>query len=320
MESETIGLKVEEAGEVHYPSEELTGSKDFDPSTVLVQVLRRPSDPINQRLASCISQWVAAGVAVQNITDAFGGWIDVARNWQSRLFLEAKRFRYTLIVDNDVGPSPNTPILLARHDAPLVTACVMAYTEQKHFFLCFAVKGKDGRARFPTLRHTKNIPARGLCEIHNCGAGCVMIRRDVIEELWQRHEDSKKERALAYDALTEMLEKDVRGEPTLLDPARRSALFSLLKRSSYEEDLSGAPFTIPESVREKAAEVGNMPRGEDICFTDRVRAAGFKMYVDFEVHCTHDKTMGLIWPPDCTKPELAVEDWRLSAFDPNVEG
>jgi hypothetical protein len=61
-----------------------------------------------------------------------------------------------------------------------------------------------------------------------------------------------------------------------------------------------------------------MPKGEDIVFTDRVRAAGFDIYADFEVQCGHDKVMRLQWPKDRLDPDLAVSDWMSSVYDAPV--
>jgi hypothetical protein len=92
----------------------------------------------------------------------------------------------------------------------------------------------------------------------------------------------------------------------------------LATRMNFEEDLTGAPFTIPQSVRDAGASSGVMAKGEDICFTDRVRAAGFQIYVDLEVHCYHEKMIALHWPTDAINPDLSYDDWQLTAFDAPV--
>ncbi len=286
----------------------LTRNPKFDPSEVLVQVLRRPSDPICSKLENCIHLWTASGIAYQPLVDGFGGWIDVARNWQASAFRRTK-FKYLLIIDADVGPPIETPVLLARHDLPVVSALVPSFNNQRGLFFCVAVKGADGKAFFPTADGTKTVPSRGVCEIHNAGTGCLMVRRDVIEALWQNYENGKKEEKLAKAAMVKALGN------LSLDRSDQNALMAQLKRMDFEEDLSGPPFSIPQSVRDRGAEIGNMPKGEDIMFTDRVRAAGFKMYADFECRCTHEKVLTLQWPSKKVDPELDIEDWKVSAFD-----
>jgi len=241
--------------------------------------------------------------------DPFSGWIDVARNWQTYLFRKNRQFEYVLLVDADVGPPVEAPILLRRHGAPVVSGCVPSFTMDKGLFLCLVVRGEDGVQRFVTLKGSKKIPGRGLIEVDHAGAGCLMIRRDVVEVLWDRFEkeqdDLKETRAVLTDLLL--------GEP--LDEARRLVIASHLKRLSMEKDLSGAPFSIPQSVRDAGAELGVMKKGEDIMFSERVRAAGFRIYADFEVQCYHEKLMALQWPKDAIDNELSVDEWKITAFD-----
>jgi hypothetical protein len=284
----------------------------FVPSEVLVQILKRPSDPITKQLQRCLHVWTAAGMAVQPLDDAFGGWIDTARNWQSLLFRRNPQFKYALMVDADVGPPIDTPWLLARHDKPIVSACVPSFTKEKGLFLCVAMKGPDGQARFPTLKNVKQMPAAGLVEIHNAGTGCLLVRRDVVDTLWVKFDEMREQEGAARTALMNVL-----AGQSITDEDR-AALLYLGKRMNYVEDLTGAPFTIPQSVRDQGASSGVMVKGEDICFTDRVRAAGYPIYVDLEVHCYHEKMIALQWPRESINPDLSYDDWQLTAFDAPV--
>lgn len=311
VETKTIQLGATKMKDVDVTmmNQELVES-GFDPSTILVQILHRATDPINETLQESLYSWVATGFAVQPLKDRFGGWIDTARNWQANLFLKAGSFKYQLIIDADVGAPVNTPLLLARHDKPVVSAVVPCYTKERGLFVNIAMKGRDGKARFPSLKHTKTMPARGLVEVHNAGTGCLLVRRDVLKTLWDKYENEQQDRAEAINGVFQYLEgKDAPNEGT------KSKIWEFLRNSNHVHDLSGPPFCIPQSLRNKAAETGIMPRGEDICFTDRVRAAGFPIYADFEVRCTHDKMMTLGWPDDALSEDLDPEDWRLSAFN-----
>lgn len=292
----------------------LLESRDFRPSEVLVQVLRRPNDPISSRLNERLMQWVAAGIAYQPLEDAFGGWIDVARNWQTLLFLNAKRFKYLLILDNDVSPPLETPMLLARHDKPVVSGVVPAYNQKDGLLLCVGLQGRDRKVRFPTLNGTKTVPSRGLVEVHNAGAGCLMVRRDVIARLWQDFDDAKVMEGLAREADVEFLDAISEGRFPRLTTDQLRSVKNRLKRSMAEVDLTGPPFSIPEKTRWQGAREGIMPRGEDICFTDRVREAGFKLYADFEVRCYHEKLMTLSWPKDALDPQIDPQLWKDAAF------
>lgn len=294
----------------------------LETADICIQVLRARREPLNEVLENTIALWREIGYGYQLVLDRFGGWIDIARNWQLALFLRARNykgepFRYLMLVDADVAALPDHPYQLARHGLPVVSGCVAAHTAERGTFICVAVKGPDGKARFPTAKHTKVLPGKGICEVHNCGAGLLMIRRDVIETLMAKHDEDVRQRAIAVEVDTMLL--GANGDPLTLTQEQRAAVQARIRRSLYEHDLSGAPFSIPESVREKSWRVGNILRGEDMCFTDRVRAAGYTMHVDFEVHAVHEKTLGLEWSKKNIDPELSVEDWRISAFDYPVE-
>jgi hypothetical protein len=140
------------------------------------------------------------------------------------------------------------------------------------------------------------------------------VSRDVIEKLFEKYERDLQDEAAALDAIRVVL----KGEASALKDGHRAALEAHLRRFDYVNDTWGAPFSIPQSVREKAYKVGKMVRGEDIMFTDRVhRDLGIKIYCDLEVHCTHNKVMGLLWPADARR-EMSVDEWRPSVYSPVV--
>jgi hypothetical protein len=295
-------------------------NETFNPAEILIQVIQRPTDPLNAKLQEAIYSWVAAGMAYQPVKDLFGGWIDVARNWQTKLFKKAEGHKYLLMIDSDVGPPVEAPLFLRRHDLPVVSGVVCGLSRSRGgLFVCVAVDGKDGTSRFITHKHHKSLPPRGLLEISRAGAGCLMVRRDVIETLWDKHEADLRDQEVAVCTIGNLLEDDVAGVHEKLTPEQRRATHAFLKRFHYKTDLFGAPFNIPQSVRDRAAELGAMPLGEDIMFTNRVRAAGFKMYVDLECRCTHDKVLTLEWPVDAIDENLSVEDFETSILDTPVE-
>ena len=305
---------------VETTNETLQASDTFDPSEILVQVLQRPTDPLNERLQEALYSWVSVGMAYQPVRDMFGGWIDVARNWQTSLFRKATNHKWLLMVDADVGPPLETPLMLRRHGLPLVSAVVCGFNGSRGgLFVCVAKEGRDGEPRFITHKNHKTLPAKGLMEVTRAGAGCLMIRRDVIETLWTKYEKELKDQDVATSAIARLLKAEMSGCSLKLSQEQRDATESLLRRFSIKTDLYGAPFNIPQSVRDKAAEIGAMPLGEDIMFTNRVRAAGFKMYVDLECRCRHDKMMTLVWPEESIDEHLSVDDFQVSIYDTPVE-
>jgi hypothetical protein len=95
---------------------------------------------------------------------------------------------------------------------------------------------------------------------------------------------------------------------------RRDVLEALWAR--YKDDPSfGMPFEVPLDEQRRCAMTGVLPRGEDVCFTDRVRAAGFKVYACFDAHCAHRKPQNWVWPVDARSDDLSVDDWKVAAAD-----
>ncbi len=265
--SETTKRKEAPEG-MEMQTEEAPKTYNVNPAEILIQVLHRPQEMIHSGLIDSSYTWVDQGCGFQRIADPFGGWIHVSRNWQSRLFLERKEFKYLLILDADEGVPWWVPFQLAEHDLPIVSGVVCGFTQERGIFACVAVKGTDGKARFPSLKETKTIPAKGVQKVHNAGTGCLMIRRDVIEALWLK----------------------------------------------YEKDNSfGQPFSLPEAEQNIGAIQGALPRGEDICFTDRARSLGFDVYVDWECKLIHQKPFNLQWPAEAIS-QMDPQKWANFAW------
>jgi hypothetical protein len=248
--------------------------KDYlvNPREILIQVLHRPQEMIHPGIIDSSYTWVDQGCGFQRITDPFGGWVHISRNWQALQFLRRKEFKYLLILDADEQIPWWIPFHLAELDLPIVSGVVCGFTLQRGLFACVAVKGPDGRARFPSLKETKTIPLAGVQKVHNAGTGCIMIRRDVLEKMWLKYE----------------------------------------KDNSY-----GQPFSIPEQEQNQAAVNGALPRGEDICFTDRARALGFDVHVDWACKVGHQKPFMLAWPEQAVS-QLPPDKWARLAW-PHVK-
>ncbi len=82
----------------------------------------------------------------------------------------------------------------------------------------------------------------------------------------------------------------------------------------YEKKAAfGQPFSIPIEEQDIAAKQGALPRGEDICFTDRARQLGYAVNVDWECKIPHRKAMHLNWPPHLIT-NLDPKRWARMAF------
>lgn len=228
----------------------------------------RKGEGIHPMLAEYSIQWVMSGMAVTYLRDPFGGFIELTRNVMVRHFLAKRERRFLLMLDNDVVPEEkNLPLLLARHDFPVVTGVACGVRPDLGLFACFTVPDDKGTARFPSANETKIMPRAGTREIESCGAGVMMIRRDVLETICAKE----------------------------------------------------APFTVPEALRIEAPSIGVLRKTEDICFSDRVHAAGYSLHVDFEAQCFHDKNIPLHWGKDGLV-DMDPAQWDVSAFAPAQQG
>ncbi len=87
------------------------------------------------------------------------------------------------MIDNDELIHPLAPVVLAFNNLPVVTGVVCSPSEHGGIKACFTMADVFGKPRFPSVRYTKRLPARGTKEIHSAGAGLLCIRRDVIEAI-----------------------------------------------------------------------------------------------------------------------------------------
>ena len=74
-------------------------------------------------------------------------------------------------------------------------------------------------------------------------------------------------------------------------------------------------FLLDAELREDSYKVGHIKQGEDFSFCDKVRKAGFDIWVDFAVRAFHYKTIPLAWPEDRVDEELDANDWTVSTLD-----
>jgi hypothetical protein len=105
--------------------------------------------------------------------------VHAARNDIVNSFLKSTDCKYLFFIDDDIClPPTGLRQLLAdsiEHDAPIVTGLYIQRGEP-HLPVIYR-KTDDGRHIFMT----KYIP--GLQEVDACGAGCLLIRRDVLETI-----------------------------------------------------------------------------------------------------------------------------------------
>lgn len=163
-------------------------------SQIVIFTPHRTSEGVTGGLFQANGYWARWGMHTAPIEDTFGGEIAATRAGMCRAFLticqnsdpardEAglPRLRYLVMIDNDEIVHPAAPPNLAFWDEPVVSGVVCSTSEYGGIKACFTAQDQFGNALFPTLKYTGKLPAKGLREIHSCGAGLLCIRRDVIE-------------------------------------------------------------------------------------------------------------------------------------------
>lgn len=162
----------------------------------------RPSEGFNIQLCQMLSLWNMVGITYDPLRDFMGGFIEITRAQIAKLFLERCTEKFLLMIDNDMVPPPDLPLLLARHDKPVVGSCAMAVIKPDGATLCFTRRDREGYYRFPSVVNCQVIPSKGLIEVGHVGTGAVMIRRDVLESFTWDKDDPDNEIPFLVDQET----------------------------------------------------------------------------------------------------------------------
>lgn len=155
-------------------------------STILLCVPHRVSG-VTGNLFLNAGFWGRMGLAYGGIEDRFGGFVEVTRAGIVRHFLEYAKDRPSIdklvMIDADQAVEWDAAVRLASWDLPVVSGIVCNYSDAKGPYACVAFKDRYGVARFPSYKHTKRLPARGLKEAHNVGTGLICIKKNVLETI-----------------------------------------------------------------------------------------------------------------------------------------
>ncbi len=147
-------------------------------NSIEVMVPTRSQGGVSKKLSQMLCLWYGEGCHHNYLDDTMGGFIEVARANMLRHFVENSSAKYLLMLDDDIEPCLRLPLLLARHDLPVVGGCAVTMSLKGGMQLCFSRKDVNGDFRFPT---NCRIPAKGLVEVGHMGTGVMMVRRDVAE-------------------------------------------------------------------------------------------------------------------------------------------
>ena len=157
-------------------------------SSVLVVIPYRGSENIDAHLEDKVAYWRGCGLLVEKVEDQFGGFIELTRASICKKFLDIcetqPQLDKLIMIDSDQDVAPEAPVRLAQWDLPVVSGVVCSPNSKRGLFANFTVKDKYGVPRFPSLKHTKLLPSRGLLKVHSTGTGLICIKKNVIETLF----------------------------------------------------------------------------------------------------------------------------------------
>ena len=156
-------------------------------ASILIVIPYRGNENIDANLENKISYWRGCGIIVEKVEDQFGGFIELTRASICKKFLDVCEARPVLdklvMIDSDEDVSPEAPVRLAQWDVPVVSGVVCSPNSKRGIFANFTVKDKYGVPRFPSVRHTKTLPTKGLLKVHSVGTGLICIKKNVIETI-----------------------------------------------------------------------------------------------------------------------------------------
>lgn len=199
-------------------------------NSICVAIPHRKDEGLNPELAVNIGYWARMGTAVMTIPDEFGGFIEFTRAGIVRTFMEYTVDRpdveYLVMIDNDESMDWEAPLRLAQWGKEIVSGVVPNASPKRGVYACFMVKDEFGVARFPSLKKSGKLPARGLIEAHSVGTGLLCVHRRVFETLREnkvqpfRLDESDREHCFSTGTMR-------MGEDTMFSRQCRDAGFKL---------------------------------------------------------------------------------------------
>lgn len=156
-------------------------------SKILIIVPHR-GEGINKKLFRNAGIWAILGTPTADVTDGFGGFVELTRGGIVRTFLQYcednPKIEYCVMIDNDEGVEWDAPYRLAQWGKKVVSGIVCSFSEKKGgIFACVTVKDENGVARFPTVNKTRRIPAQGLREVESAGTGLLCVHKSVFKQM-----------------------------------------------------------------------------------------------------------------------------------------
>ena len=157
-------------------------------------VIPHRGEGINKQLFRNSGIWAILGTPVADVTDGFGGFIELTRAGIVRTFLsycnDRPAIEYCVMIDNDEAVEWDAPYRLAQWGKQVVSGIVCSFSEKKGgIFACVTIKDENGVARFPTVKRTQKLPSQGLRQIESAGTGLLCVHKSVFKEMLDADEN-----------------------------------------------------------------------------------------------------------------------------------
>jgi hypothetical protein len=154
---------------------------------ILVVIIHRANEGIHHDLAAAIGLWARMGMRVSLVRDPHGGFVEITRAGVVNTFHEyrekAPEVKYLVMIDADEAIDASAPLLLARHDLPVVSGIICGFNSKHGLFACFTAEDENGMPRFPCSNNGTKLPTHGLIKAYQVGTGLICIRYDVLETM-----------------------------------------------------------------------------------------------------------------------------------------
>ncbi|MHC4714270.1 MAG: hypothetical protein ACYTAN_13540 [Planctomycetota bacterium] len=154
---------------------------------ILVVIIHRSNEGIHHELTSSVGLWARLGMRVSLIQDPHGGFVEITRASVVNTFLEYTErvpdIEYLVMIDADEAVDASAPLLLARHNLPVVSGIVCGFNSKHGLFACFTAEDENGMPRFPCANNQNALPAQGLIKAFQVGTGLLCVRKDVFETM-----------------------------------------------------------------------------------------------------------------------------------------
>ena len=189
--------------------------------------------------------------------------IQIARNELLRRFLHDTNADYIWFCDDDNPPSTDVLAKLLNSNKDICSAIVplRMWDNEGDLLNIFKYDEFGGRKHYETLEGIEEQ----VIEIANCWTWCVLLSREMCQKMCDAYKDS----AFAFEEREYVVRKDGTVEKYKCQDYEGD------RRDIYQEDL------------EWGIRIVKIPLSEDVCFFEKAKELGYKIYADVSAECYH---------------------------------